>query len=140
MIDLQDRNNTPSMEDLDEYIHNPLFGTLCRTVQEKYQALAVPEFSRCSWEPGWNLKLKKSGRSLCVIYPREHYFTVLVVVGKQEKDTVEAMLPELSSVIREIYHETEEGMGQRWLMIDLEDDGAVYENVLRLIDVRYQYR
>ena len=44
------------------------------------------EFSKCSWEPGWNVKFKKSGKTLCTVYPRENYFTVIVVIGKKEKE------------------------------------------------------
>ena len=55
------------------------------------------------------------------MYPKEGYFTVLVVVGQKEKEAVEAILPECTTELREIYKQTEMGNGQRWLMIDLED-------------------
>ena len=58
---------------------------------------------------------------MCTIYPRENYFTVLVVVGKKEKDTVKAILQEFNPILRDIYCQTKDGNGQRWLMIDLED-------------------
>nr|WP_278601144.1 hypothetical protein [Clostridium tertium] len=38
--------------------------------------------------------------------------------------------------MQSIYHETKEGMGQRWLMIDLEDKDKKFSDVLKLIDVR----
>ena len=40
--------------------------------------------SACSWEQGWNVKFKKAGKTLCTLYPRELFFTVMVVVGKRE--------------------------------------------------------
>ena len=73
---------------------------------------------------------------MCTIYLREAYFTVMIVVGRKEKEAVEAMLPECSAEIQEIYQKTQEGNGQRWLMIDLEDPGESYEDVLRLIKIR----
>nr|WP_305115698.1 DUF3788 family protein [uncultured Acetatifactor sp.] len=33
--------------------------------------------------------MKKAGRTLCTIYPREGYFTVMVVIGTREKDAAE---------------------------------------------------
>ena len=87
-------------------------------------------------EPGWNVKFKKSGRSLCTIYPRETYFTVMAVVGRREKEAVEAMLPDCAPRLRDLYARTAEGNGQRWLMIDLEDRDEVYRDVLRLIEIR----
>ena len=45
------------------------------------------------------------------IYPNELYFTVLVVVGRKERE-------------------------QKWLTIDLEDKDEIYRYVLRLIQIR----
>ena len=38
--------------------------------------------------------------------------------------------------MREIYEQTQEGNGQKWLMIDLEDRDSMYQDVLRLIKIR----
>ena len=63
-----------------------------------------------------------------------------MVVGIKEKETVEELLLELSPGIQSIYNETKEGMGQRWLMIDLEDKDKTYSDVLKLISVRAKFR
>ena len=60
----------------------------------------------------------------------------MVVVGRKEKESVEEILPECTSRLQEIYEETKEGNGQRWLMIDLEDHDSMYHDVLRLIKIR----
>lgn len=73
---------------------------------------------------------------MCTIYPRENYFTVLVVVGKKEKDAVKAILQEFNPILRDIYCQTKDGNGQRWLMIDLEDKENMYSDIFRLIDIR----
>ena len=75
-------------------------------------------------------------RSLCTIYPRASFFTAMVVVGRKEKDAVEAIFPECSLALQEIYRQTREVNGQRWLMIDLEDADELYRDVLRLIEIR----
>lgn len=136
MINLQNREYCPNLNEIEEYVANPHFGDFCSTIKEKYKTKEKIEFSSCSLEKGWNIKFKKSGKSLCVIYPKEQYFTVLVVVGPKEKDMVESVLPACSSRLQEIYHQTREGNGQRWLMIDLEDGGDIYRDVLRLIEIR----
>lgn len=94
------------------------------------------EFSSCSWERGWNIKFKKSGKTLCTIYPRETYFTAMLVVGKKEKEPFEAMLSECSKELGEIYRQTKEGNGQKWLMLDLQDKGGLYRDALRLAALR----
>ena len=136
MIDLQERCYCPTLEEIDAYIKNPLFQKFCLEIKSKYNITEKIEYSSCSWEHGWNIKFKKSGKSLCTIYPRESYFTVLVVVGKKEKDFVESLLPDCTAELQEIYSQTKEGCGQRWLMIDLEDQNAIYYDVLRLIEIR----
>lgn len=86
------------------------------------------------WECDWNVKFKKSGKSLCTVYPREGYFTVLVVVG--EKEAVEAILWECTPELRGLYEKIRWGNGQKWLMIDLEDQGEMLADVLQVIEIR----
>lgn len=136
MIDLKDSTYTPAIDEICDFTGNPLLGIFLEEMERVYKPVCKIEFSKCSMEYGWNVKLKKAGRALCTIYPREQYFTVMVVVGKREKEQVERLLPEMSAAIREVYHRTQEGNGQRWLMIDLEDEDDTYRDVLRLIEVR----
>lgn len=138
MIDIKDMNYEPNMEEMGTFINNPLFIELCQHLENEYKALCKIEYSKDVWLRGCNIKFKKAGKSLCTIYPKENYFTVLVVVGNKEKESVENLLPQKSGEIREIYAKTKEGNGQRWLMIDLETSGAVYNDVLKLISIRRQ--
>ena len=105
-------------------------------MKSKYHCSEKIEFSSCSWQFGWNIKFKKSGKTLCTIYPKENYFTVLVVVGMKQKESVEAILEELTPELRGIYKQTKTGNGQKWLMMDLEDKEKMYFDVFRLIDIR----
>lgn len=136
MNDLQDKNNSPAMEEISEYIGNPVFMQFCREIRNTYQCTEKIEYSSCSWEKGWNVKFKKAGKTLCTIYPREGYFTVMVVVGTKQKAPVEAILPECTAELQDIYQQTPEGNGQRWLMIDVEDKESLYDDLLRLINIR----
>ena len=136
MIDIQNRAYCPTLDEISECTHNPLFLIFCTEIREKYRCKEKIEYSSCSWEPGWNVKFKKSGRSLCTLYPKEGYFTVLVVIGRNEKSTVERILKQCTPYIQEIYDQTTEGNGQKWLMIDLEDRDDRFLDVMRLIDIR----
>lgn len=121
MIDLQDKGYCPTIEELETYVQNTVFSQFYSEIKELYQCQEQIEFSSCSWEAGWNVKLKKAGKTLCTIYPRESYFTVMIVVGRKEKEQVEILLPQCTTTLQEIYAQTKEGNGQRWLMIDLEE-------------------
>lgn len=139
-IDIKDISHTPELQEISDYIENPLFDQFCEYMDREYKALRKIEYSKDTWAKGWNVKLRKAGKGLCVIYPREHYFTVLVVVGNKEREAVEELLPQLSDDVQKIYHETKEGNGQRWLMIDLYTDDVVYEDTLKLICIRRRGR
>ena len=136
MIDIQDEGYFPSLEELCGYVRNPLFDRFCLEMKERFRCREKIEFSSCSWEPGWNIKFKKSGKNLCTLYPRESYFTVLVVIGAREKEAAELILPDCTDRLQEIYRQTKEGNGQRWLMVDIEDDDEVYSDMLRFIELR----
>ena len=56
MINLQDRNICPTLDEIAEYIRNPLFQEFCSEIKEMYSMKEKIEFSSCSWEPGWNIK------------------------------------------------------------------------------------
>lgn len=136
MIHLQDRSYCPALDEISIYVQNPVFQQFCSDIKNTYSCKEKIEYSSCSLAPGWNIKFKKSGKSLCTIYPHESYFTVLVVVGTKEKESVDAILPECTAELQDIYEQTPEGNGQKWLMIDLEDRDSMYQDVLRLIKIR----
>lgn len=136
MIDLQDKSTCPALEEINEYVRNPVFTLFCSEIKDTYKCNEKIEYSSCSLEKGWNIKFKKAGKTLCTIYPRENYFTVMVVVGKKEKASVEEMLPKCTGKLQDIYHQTQEGNGQRWLMIDIEDKDDLYHDLLQLIQIR----
>lgn len=136
MIDIQDKNYCPAIREISEYVRNPVFMEFCSEIKDIYQCTEKIEYSSCSWEKGWNVKFKKAGKTLCTIYPKEGFFKILVVVGPKEKAIVEAALPECTADLCNIYKQTQEGNGQRWLMIDMEDKESLYQDVLRLIEIR----
>ena len=127
-------------QEIGDSIGLPLFEVFCRYMDEEYQAVRKIEYSKDVWARGWNVKFRKAGKSLCVVYPINKYFTVLVVVSNKEKERVENMLPYLSGELQELYRNTKEGNGQRWLMIDLYSDDEVYQDVLQLIRIRRESR
>ncbi len=136
MIDLENKNYCPTIEEISEYVKNPVFMQFYSDIKDAYQCNEKIEFSSCSWERGWNVKFKKAGKTLCTIYPKECCLKLMVVIGKKEKALVEAMLPDCTVELNNIYNQTREGNGQRWLIIELEDKDSLYNDILRLIEVR----
>lgn len=136
MIDITNKTHKPTMAEIEEFIENPLFSAICLHMATTYKALVSTEFSGEKAFLGWNMCFRKAGKTLLRLYPRKNYFIVLVVIGRKEKDRVEQLLPQMSSSMRDIYQNTKELMGQRWLMLDLYEDNPLYADILRLIDIR----
>lgn len=81
MLDTKNIDHQPTIAELISYINNPMFEKFLEHMQTEYKALCKVEYSKDVWFPGWNTKFRKAGKSLCVIYPRQGYFTVLVVIS-----------------------------------------------------------
>lgn len=136
MLDIKDINYQPNINEIINYVKNSLFNEFYNYIIDTYKAICKIEYSKDVYKKGWNLKLRKSGKSLCTVYPREKIFTVLIVVSQKEKERVEDLLPTFSSEVKKIYYQTKEGNGQRWLMIDLNFQDNIYQDVLSLIKIR----
>ena len=136
MFEKEKFNHIPTEYEMKQYINNTLWENFCEFMRNTYNATIKFEFSKCNWEYGWNVKFKKCSKSLCTVYPRENYFTILIVIGKREKKLFEDMFSSFSSDIQKIYKETSEGNGQKWIMIDLENKDNKYEDVKKIIEIR----
>lgn len=111
MFNREDMSHKPDIMTISEYVNNPLWDEFIHFMKEKYNVQPIFEFSKCSWEYGWNVKFKKSNHSLCTLYPRENYFIAMIVIGKHERERFEEILPSLSEAIQQIYSDTKEGNG-----------------------------
>ncbi len=129
-----DRGFEPNINMVSEYIRNQEFDKLYEYLVEQYAVSPTFEYSGCS-VPGWNIKFKKAGRNLCTIYPMEGYFVILIVIGKKEKEEFEQNFSSFSPYLQDLYTNTKEGMGQRWLMIEVED-ADIIEDVKKCISIR----
>lgn len=133
--ELFSKNNEPSMEDISKYIDNGLWEEFNKRIQDDFNVKPVTAYSGCSLQPGWNVKYKKSSKSLCTLYPMKGYFIALVVIGKAEEERTLAMIDECSEYTKDLYYRTEGGNNQKWLMIEIKN-GEILEDALVLIRIR----
>lgn len=136
MIDINDKTRIPTADELTEYVGIPLFGELCAYMKEEYKALFKIEYSGDNVLSGWNLKFKKNGRTLCTVYPRKGHFRLLLVIGNKEKQRTDELLASLSEEFCDIYTNTREGMGQRWLIFDFSCRTVLFDDVLKIVRLR----
>ncbi len=121
----------PDFEEISNYMDDPgreLWQDFNQYVMENYKTRPTIAYSSCSAKPGWNVKYKKSGKSLCTLYPEKVGFVALIVVKL-------ALLPEidsLDSVITDIAKAAKPFNGTKWLMIPVQNK-KILEDVKELL-------
>jgi len=129
------QNFKPTMDILSAFVNNELWDEFCQFIESNYSRTSQIEFSRCSMQKGWNVKYKKSGKSLCTLYPMAGFFIALVVIGEKEKAEADIFTANCSNYIRELYRNTPYSCGGRWLMIEVKES-TVLNDVMKLIQIR----
>lgn len=132
---LYDKCNPPQFNSIGEFVNNKLWEDLNSFLQNTYNIHPELSYSQCSMKPGWNVKYKKCGRSLCTLYPIEGSFIALVIVGRKEVNDTELILPLLSECTQKLYKNTSLFSGSRWLMINV-NDLEILNDILTLIQIR----
>ncbi len=125
----------PIWEQFVDYVSCSLWTEFNNHIQITYQVEPIIDYSGCSLQPGWNIKYKKSGKSLCTLYPMSGYFIALVVIGDKEMQEAEFLIPACSSYVQDVFKNTKSGKGQKWLMIDVRDKETLLD-VFNLISLR----
>ncbi len=134
-----DAEHIPSAEDIREYLGEAtsIWDELTAYIEEAYQVKPQIAYSKCSAQPGWNVKYKKSNKSLCTLYHMEGYFIALVVVGAKEEEEVKIGMGAglFTTYIKELYDKTAYSALGRWLMIEVKDKAAL-NDIKRLLTIR----
>lgn len=129
----------PSDEDIREYLGDvrPIWDELTAYIEKAYQVEPQVAYSQCAAQPGWNVKYKKSNKSLCTLYPMAGYFIALVVVGPKEEEEVKIGMDAglFNTYIKELYDKTAYSALGRWLMIEVKDK-AVLNDIKHLMSIR----
>lgn len=130
---------SPSEEDIKDYLGGAkiLWSELAAYIEEVYQVKPQNSYSKDALQPGWNVKYKKSGKSLCTLYPMAGYFIALVVVGAKEEIEVKTGMEEgvFTPYVKELYDKTAYSPMGRWLMIAVKDE-AILNDMKHLLGVR----
>lgn len=129
----------PDMKEIGTFVNSTGWGALCKYIETTYKVSPRIEYSQCSMQAGWNVKYKKSSRSVCTLYPEDGYFICLVSIGAKEAREAELILKNCTSYTQELYAVTVPFNGSRWLMIEVTDE-HILEDVKELIGVRMKRR
>ncbi len=114
---------------------SPLWEKVRGEMENGFRVAPRLEYSACTGQKGWNIKYKKSSRSLCTLYPMAGHFIALVVIGSREEAYIPAVLPVLSECTQALYNRTPFSLGGRWLMIHVKDEQTL-NDLLSLVKLR----
>ena len=73
---------------------------------------------------GWTIRYRKSGKTLCSLFPEVGAFTILIVLGKKEVEKVYSEIDKLNPEVKDVFEKTEQLHDGKWLWIRVlnEDD------------------
>jgi hypothetical protein len=126
----------PSKEDIGNLIGSPAIEAwtdLIGFVESNYNLEPV-------WDNGgkygvWEVKYRRSGKTLCAFYAKDGFFTVLIVFGKAEREKFELAQGDFSSEVVELYDNTHQYHDGKWLWVNVRDMRLV-EDVKKLIMIK----
>ena len=101
-VTLYPQTSEPLREEVDLYVASPLWMELRAYLEKELHAASRVEYSRCGMEPGWNVKFKQGGRSLCTVYMRRGYVTAMVSIGAREENAAQLVLLACTAYTREV--------------------------------------
>lgn len=137
MINELDKNIRPTKEQLIDIVQNHanlLLKDICKFAETELGATEQIDYSVCSGAPGWNLKYKKSSKSLCVIYPEAEKVIILVTISGEVLSTFEIIKSSFSAYTVKLADSVVPFNGAKWLMINVSNQDICNDvkNLIRL--------
>lgn len=104
-----------------------------RFVEDNYEINPETVFYGAKY--GWTIRYRKSGRTLCSLFPERGGFSVLIVLGRRESEEAVSMRNELGSRIYELLENTKQLHDGRWLWIRLSTISDI-DDVKKLLRIK----
>ncbi|GAB6088328.1 DUF3788 domain-containing protein [Alkaliphilus crotonatoxidans] len=82
----------------------------------------------------YELKYRRSGRTLCGLYPKAGTLEILIIFGKAERDKFEGQRADFTAYINDLYDQTKQYHDGRWMYIPLE--ASIVDDIKGLIRIK----
>lgn len=130
-----DGTHSPDEREIVDFIGEPANGAwvrLRRYLKENYDIAPEMIFGK---KHGWDLRYRKSGKTLITLTPEKGAVRILIVLGRKESEKALSMQNELTSQMHEFIKNTKQLHDGRWLWIRLfHSSGA--EDVEKLLLIK----
>ena len=112
-----DGNIRPTEDDMTKTVgeKSSLWLEIREYIKEYYDF--IPELIYYGQKYGWTLRYRKSGKTLCSLFPEKDAFTVLVVLGRKEVEKTFSIIDMLNLEVRTLFENAEQKRDGRWLWI-----------------------
>ena len=113
-----DKTQKPTEEEIMRFIGElaeDVWVELRQFLEENYDF--VPETAFYGVKHGWTVRYRRSGRTLCSLFPEKGGFSVLIVLGRKDSEKALSMRDELSTRMHAILESTEQLHDGHWLWI-----------------------
>jgi len=94
-----------------------------------------PELDYGGANYGWSIRYRRSGKSLCTLYPEKNAFTILIVLGRKEAEKALEVIDTFHEYIANFLTGTTQLHDGRWLWIRVTDDG-ITDDIKTLIQIK----
>ena len=134
---LTDKNIKPDNSILIEWLGETAYGywtQVTEFIDQNYPGVFEPDWLFGGKKHGWCLRYKKS-KSFCTLVPERDNLDVLIVFGAQEREQVEAILPDLTPKVRADYESATTYHDGKWLLINLDSENTL-SDIFRLLKLK----
>ncbi|WP_157794099.1 DUF3788 domain-containing protein [Paenibacillus donghaensis] len=133
---LCDKETVPSFELIYSYLGpqaTEAWLQLTRFAEQNYDHVSELIFGGKNY--GWNLRYRKSGKTLFSMFPEQDRFTVLLVLGKKEIQAYEERIHEFGEFFKHVYESASQYHDGRWLWIGI-DSVAQINDIEKMIMIK----
>jgi len=116
---MMDGTCTPTEQEITDFIGGPAKRAWVRLrdfLKENYDIVPEMIFDK---KQGWDIRYRKSGRTLITLTPEKGAVRILIVLGREESEKALSMKNELSSKMLRFIENTKQLHDGRWLWIRL---------------------
>jgi hypothetical protein len=113
------KEQEPTKQEILETIgqKSSLWLDLRKYLEENYDFL--PEKIFYGKKYGWTIRYRKSGKTLCSLFPEKDSYTVLITLGKKEVEKTNEIIETLNPEVKTLFKETKQLRDGRWLWISV---------------------
>jgi len=116
---MMDGTHIPAEQEITDFIGEPAKGAwvkLKRFLKENYDIVPEMIFDK---KHGWDVRYRKSGKTLVTLTPEKGAVRILIVLGREESEKALIMRNELSAKMYKLIENTKQLRDGRWLWIRL---------------------